>query len=66
MQQSPGGHVPVSVAQAAIRVSTLAGGAEQKAPASPRPKTPAKTPKSSTRNLKVNDFEQRFISKFMV
>ena len=54
MQQSPGGHVPVSVAQAALRVSSIGGGAEQsKAPASPRPKTPAKAQKSSTKNLKV-------------
>ena len=54
MQQSPSGHVPVSVAQAALRVSTTGGATDQsKAPASPRPKTPAKTVKSNTKSLKV-------------
>ena len=55
MQQSPGGHVPVSVAQAALRVSTMSGGgaADQSKAPSPRPKTPAKPSKSTTKTIKV-------------
>ena len=50
MQQTPGGQVPVAVAQAALRVSTL--NADVKPPSSPRPKPPAKPTKSTVKPIK--------------
>lgn len=50
MQQNPGGQVPVAVAQAALRVSTL--NPEIKAPPSPRFKQLPKPGKSIVKSVK--------------